>query len=73
MEKNVIMNNMQLLTIAADVLGIVLVLVGALINYAHRSASGVGLFWIGWILLIIALIMMIMGMRKTMPMQKPAS
>ena len=71
MEKNVVMNNMQLYTIIADVLGIVLVLVGALINYAHRSGAGVALFWIGWVLLIIALIMMIMGMRK--PMQKMAS
>ena len=71
MEKSVVMNNMQLATIIADVLGIVLVVVGALINYAHRSAGGVALFWVGWVLLIIGLIMMIMGMRK--PMQKMSS
>ena len=71
MEKNVVMNNMQLVTIIADALGIVLVLVGALINYAHRSVGGVTLFWLGWALLVIALILMFMGMRK--PMQKMAS
>ena len=65
MEKNVVMNNMQLATIIADVLGIVLVVVGALINYAHRSGGGAALFWVGWVLLIIALIMVIMGMRRT--------
>ena len=63
-QKSVVMNNEQLALVIADVLGIVLVLVGAIINYAHRSAGGTALFWLGWVLLIIALIMMIMSMRK---------
>jgi len=74
MEKNVVMNNMALATLIADVLGIVLVLVGGLVTYAHaRSGAGIALFWVGWVLLIIALILMIMGMRKPMPMQKMGS
>jgi len=72
MEKSVVMNNMQLTTIAVDVIGIILVLVGGLVSYAHaRSGLGIALFWVGWILLIIALIAFLLSMRK--PMQKTSS
>jgi uncharacterized Tic20 family protein len=72
MEKNVVMNNMQLGAIVADVIGIILVLVGGLVTYAHaRSGAGIGLFWVGWVLLIIALIIVVMSMRK--PMTKTSS
>jgi len=65
MEKSVVMNNMQLTTIAVDVVGIILVLVGGLVTYAHaRSGLGIALFWVGWILLIIALILSVLSMRK---------
>jgi len=68
------MDNMQLGALIADVLGIVLVLAGGFESYYHgaKSSAGLALFWVGWILLIIALIIMLMNMRKpmSMPMQK---
>ena len=71
-EKNVVMNNMQWTALLLDVLGIVLVLAGGFVSYAHaRSGLGLGLFWVGWVLLIIALIAFVLTMRK--PMQKMSS
>ena len=72
MEKDVVMNNMQLGAIVADVIGIILVLVGGLVTYTKaRSGVGIGLFWVGWVLLIIALIIILLSMRK--PMTKTSS
>jgi len=69
------MDNMQLGAMIADVLGIILVLAAGLESYYHGAKSGasLALFWVGWILLIIALvIMLVSSMRKpmSMPMQK---
>jgi uncharacterized membrane protein (UPF0136 family) len=66
------MDNMQLGAMIADILGIILVLAGGLVSYYHgaKSSAGIALFWVGWILLIIALVIMIVNMRKPMPMQK---
>ena len=66
------MDNMQLGAMIADILGIILVLAGGLVSYHYgaKSGAGIALFWVGWILLIIALIIMIVNMRKPMPMQK---
>ena len=66
------MNSMQLGALIADVLGVIIVLAAGLESYYHGAKSGasVALFWVGWILLIIALIIMLVGMRKPMPMQK---
>jgi len=65
MEKSVVMNNMQLTTIAVDVIGIILVLIGALIVHAHsNSRLGLGLYWLGFVLLIVALIIFVLTMRK---------
>ena len=67
-QKIVVMNDMQLTTIGVDLVGIILVLLGGLITYAHaKSGLGIGLFWVGWVLLIIALIAVVLSMRKTMP------
>ena len=72
MEKNVVMNNMQLGGIVADVIGIILVVIGGLVTYARaRSGVGISLFWVGWVLLIIALIIFVLSMRK--PMTKTSS
>ena len=68
-----VLNNMQLGAMIADVIGIILVLAGGLVTYAHaRSGAGIALFWVGWILLIIALVIFLVDMRKPtqMPMQK---
>ena len=68
------MDNMQIGALIADVLGIIIVLAAGLESYYHGAKSGasVALFWVGWILLIIALIIMLVNMRKPtpMPMQK---
>jgi len=66
------MDNMQLGALIADVLGIILVLAGGLVSYYHgaKSGAGIALFWVGWILLIIALVIMLVNTRKPMPMQK---
>jgi len=66
------MNNMQLGALIADVLGIIIVLAGGLVSYykGAKYGGGIALFWVGWILLIIALVIMIVNMRKSMPMQK---
>ena len=55
----------QVVAIVLDVLGIILVLVGATIARAH-SGTGVGvlLYWVGFVLLIVALIMFVWHMRK---------
>lgn len=66
------MNNMQLGALIADVLGIIIVLAAGLESYYHGAKSGasVALFWVGWILLIIALVLMLVSMRKPMTVQK---
>ena len=66
------MDNTQLAALIADVLGIILVLAGGFESYYHgaKSSAGLALFWVGWILLIIALVLMLVSMRKPMPMQK---
>jgi uncharacterized RDD family membrane protein YckC len=55
----------QVVAILLDVLGIILVLVGATIARAH-SGTGVGviLYWVGFVLLIVALIIFVWSMRK---------
>jgi protein-S-isoprenylcysteine O-methyltransferase Ste14 len=43
-----------------DVLGIILVLVGALYTHFHEhSIAGEGVFWVGFVLLIVALILFV--------------
>jgi len=61
----------KMVAVILDVLGLILVLVGGLINYAHsRSGVGVGLFWIGFVLLIVALILFLWDAMKKPMMQK---
>ena len=64
-QKQFIISNDQMAAIIMDVVGIILVLVGALIVHA-RSNSGVGLtlYWLGFALLIVALIIFVLTMRK---------
>lgn len=64
-EKQFYATSNQVVAILLDVFGIILVLVGATIARAH-SGEGVGLviFWVGFILLIVALIMFVWNMRK---------
>jgi drug/metabolite transporter (DMT)-like permease len=56
-----------------DVLGIIFVIAGGLVTYAHaKSAAGIGLFWFGIVLLIVALILWAWGMMMMKPMmEKP--
>lgn len=55
----------QMVAILLDILGIILVLVGATIARAHSGTGmGVILYWIGFVFLIVALIMFVWNMRK---------
>ncbi len=60
----------QMVAIILDVLGIILVLVGASIARAHSGQGvGLGIYWVGFILLIVALIIFVWSMRKP-PVEK---
>ena len=48
-----------------DVLGLVLVLIGALYTYYHESSSaGEIVFWVGFVMLIVALILFVWVMKS---------
>ena len=65
-QKQFVMSSEQMAAIIVDVLGIILVLVGALIVRAHSgSRLGAGSYWLGFALLIVALIIFVLTMRKT--------
>jgi len=64
-EKQFYASSNQMVAIILDVLGIILVLVGASIARAHSGQGvGLGIYWVGFILLIVALIIFIWSMRK---------
>jgi drug/metabolite transporter (DMT)-like permease len=58
----------QMIAIILDIIGIILVLVGGLYEYYHsKSGAGAGIFWLGIVLLIVALILFLWnGMKKSM-------
>ena len=59
----------QMVAIILDLLGIILVVVGALYTHYHAgSGGGEAVFWVGFILLIIALILFIWQNMKKMSM-----
>jgi O-antigen/teichoic acid export membrane protein len=60
------MNSNQMIAIILDILGIIIVLVGGLYEYYHpKSGAGAGVFWLGIVVLIVALILFIWsGMKK---------
>ena len=65
-EKQFVVSSTQLIAILLDVLGLILNLVGASIARVRPgSGLGVGLYWLGFVLLIVALIAFIWGLRKT--------
>ena len=66
-EKQMSGNN-KMIAIILDILGIILVLVGGLYEYYHsKSGAGAGIFWVGIVLLIVALILFLWnGMKKSM-------
>ncbi|MGO8807690.1 MAG: hypothetical protein ACLQO7_14060 [Candidatus Bathyarchaeia archaeon] len=69
-EKQFYASSNQMVAIILDVLGIILVLVGASIARAHSGQGvGLGIYWVGFILLIVALIIFIWSMRKP-PVEK---
>jgi drug/metabolite transporter (DMT)-like permease len=61
-------NSNKMIAIILDILGIILVLAGGLYEYYHsKSGAGAGIFWIGIVLLIVALILFLWnGMKKPM-------
>ena len=70
-ENKMLVNTNQMVAILLDVLGIILVLVGASVARAHSGQGvGLGIFWLGFVLLIVALILFIWNMMKP-NMMKP--
>jgi putative Mn2+ efflux pump MntP len=63
-QKQFVINNNQMAAIVVDLLGIIFVLVGALIVRAHHPFLGAVSYWIGFVLLIVALIIFVLGMRR---------
>ena len=64
-EKQFYASSNQMVAIILDVLGIILVLVGASIARAHSGQGvGLGIFWVGFVLLIVSLILFVWSMRK---------
>lgn len=64
-KKRLAINSTQWTAIALDILGIILVLVGATIARNHAgSGLGVGVFWAGFILLIVSLILFVYSLYK---------
>ena len=58
----------KMIAIIIDILGIILVLAGGLYEYYHsKSGAGAGIFWLGIVLLFVALILFLWnGMKKPM-------
>jgi len=67
-EKQSSSSSNQMVATILDVLGIIFVLVGGLYEYYHsKSGLGAGLFWVGIVLLIVALVLYVwMWMKKPM-------
>jgi len=64
-EKQFYASSNQVVAILLDVIGIILVLVGASIARSHSGQGvGLGIYWVGFVLLIVALIIFICSMRK---------
>lgn len=64
-EKQFSMTSNQMVAIILDAIGIILVLVGASIARAHSGeGGGLVIYWIGFVLLIVSLILFIWNMRK---------
>jgi drug/metabolite transporter (DMT)-like permease len=62
----------QMVAMILDILGIILVLVGGLYEYYHsKSGAGAGIFWLGIVVLIVALILFAWNMMMKKPMMKP--
>jgi len=65
MQKSFVLSNLQMTAVGVELVGIILVLVGGLITYAHaKSGLGLGLFWFGWVLLIVSLYLFVLSMRR---------
>ena len=65
------MNSNQMIATILDILGIIIVLVGGLYEYYHpKSGAGAGVFWLGIVVLIVALILFIWNGMKTPSMAK---
>ena len=65
-EKQFVFSTVQLIAILLDVLGLILNLIGASIARAHSgSGVGIGLYWVGFVFLILGLIAFIWGLRRT--------
>jgi len=60
------MNSNQMIATILDILGIIIVLAGGLYEYYHpKSGAGAGVFWLGIVVLIVALIIFVWsGMKK---------
>ena len=70
-EKQMNTSSNQMVAMILDILGIIFVLVGGLYEYYHaKSGGGAALFWLGIVLLIVALVLFAWNMMKKPMMQK---
>ena len=64
-EKQFYANANQMIAIILDIFGIILVLVGASVARAHSGeGGGLVIYWLGFVLLIVSLILFVWNMRK---------
>lgn len=64
-EKQMSSSSNQMVAAILDILGIILVLAGGLYEYYHaKSGAGAVIFWVGIVLLIVALILFLWNMMK---------
>ena len=71
-QKQFVLSNTQMMAILLDVIGLILNLIGAAIARARPgSGLGFGLYWVGFVLLIAALIAFVMSMRSVRASPSP--
>ena len=64
-------NSNGMIAAIIDILGIIIVVVGGLYEYYHaKSVQGAGLFWLGIVVLIVALILFMWSRMKKPTMAK---
>jgi drug/metabolite transporter (DMT)-like permease len=70
-EKQMNMSSNHMVAVILDVLGIIFVLVGGLYEYYHaKSGGGAALFWVGIVVLIVALVLFAWNMMMKKPMMQ---
>jgi uncharacterized membrane protein len=71
-QRQFVLNSTQLIAILLDVIGLILNLIGAAIARGRPgSALSIGLYWVGFVLLVVALIAFVLSMRSVRASPSP--